>query len=77
MTLFAIRIMVIVGAVLLVMLWLFAAFDKTPEERREDDEDQIEWIAEHWTAHERRQQRGQHRNEEAVLEEIQKDDGAA
>lgn len=51
MTLFAIRIMVIVGAVLLVMLWLFAAFDKTPEERREDDEDQIEWLREHEKAH--------------------------
>ena len=42
-----VRTMVVAAVVFLVFIWLFAAFDRTPEDRRQDDEDQMEWMREY------------------------------
>lgn len=46
MALWIVRIMAVAAAFFLIMLWLFAATYRTPEERREDDEAQMEWLRE-------------------------------
>ena len=69
----------IAGAVIFLVgcVYLAATIGDTPEDRMADDEAQMMFLEEYRKAHERRQRRGQHRDEEALPEEIQENDGAA
>lgn len=70
-------VMIACAVVFLVGCVYMAAMIDTPEERMENDIDQMTYLEEYRTTHERRQRRGQYRNKEAIPEEVQEDDGAA